>query len=48
MQENSPYEGGVISEIYQRPDKRQLAEPPELTDLVATDKIVEKYLPKQI
>ena len=47
FEENSPYQEGVISEIYQRPDKSQLVEPPELTDLVDTDKIVQKYLPKQ-
>ena len=44
---NSPYQEGVISEIYQRSDKSQLVDPPELTDLVDTDKIVQKYLPKQ-
>ena len=47
FEENSPYQEGVISEIYQRPDKSQLVEPPELTDLVDTDKIVQKYIPKQ-
>ena len=46
-EENSPYPAGVISEIYQRPDKSQLVDPPELTDLADTDKIVKKYLPKQ-
>ena len=47
FKENSPYQEGVISEIYQRPDKSQLVDPPELTDLVDTNKIVQKYLPKQ-
>ena len=47
FEENSPYQEAVISEIYQRPDKSQLVDPPELTDLVDTDKIVQKYLPKQ-
>ena len=47
MKKTSPYQEGVISEIYQRPDKSQLVEPPELTDLVDTDKIAQKYLPKQ-
>ena len=27
FEENSPYQEGVISEIYQRPDKSQLVEP---------------------
>ena len=29
LEENSPYQEGIISEIYQRPDKSQLVEPPE-------------------
>ena len=44
---NSPYQEGIISEIYQRPDKSQIVDPPELIDLVNTEKIVQKYLPKQ-
>ena len=47
FEETSPYQEGIISEIYQRPDKSQLVEPPELADLVNTDKIVQRYLPKQ-
>ena len=38
---------GIISEIYQRPHKSQLVDPPELTDLINTERIVQKYLPKQ-
>ena len=47
IEENSPYQEGIISEIYQRPHKTQLMDPPELTDLVNTERIVQKYLPKQ-
>ena len=47
FEENSPYQEGIISEIYQRPEKSQLIEPPELADLVNTDKIVQRYLPRQ-
>ena len=47
FEENSPYQEGIISEIYLRPEKSQLVEPPELSDLVNTDKIVQKYLPRQ-
>ena len=47
IEENSPYQEGIISEIYERPYKSQLVDPPELTDLVNTEKIVQKYLPKQ-
>ena len=45
--ENSPYQEGIILEIYQRPDKSQIVDPPELIDLVNTERIVQKYLPKQ-
>ena len=44
---NSPYQEGIISEIYQRPNKSQMVDPPELIDLVNTERIVQKYLPKQ-
>ena len=47
FEENSPYQEGIISEIYQRPDKSQIVDPPELIDLVNTERIVQKYLPKQ-
>ena len=47
FEENSPYQEGIIPEIYQRPHKSQLVDPPELTDLVNTERIVQKYLPKQ-
>ena len=47
FEENSPYQEGIISEIYQRPDRFQLLEPAELADLVNTNNIVQKYLPKQ-
>ena len=47
FEENSPYQEGILSEIYQRPDRSKLLEPPELTDLVSTNNIVQKYLLKQ-
>ena len=47
FEENSPYQEGIISEIYQRPDKSQLVEQPELGDLVNTNNIVQKYLPQK-
>ena len=47
FEENSPYQEGIISERYQRPDNSQLIEPPELVDLINTNNIVQKYLPKQ-
>ena len=48
FEENSPYQEGIISETYERPDKSQLLEPPELVDLINTNNLVQKYLPKQI
>ena len=48
FEENYPYQEGIISEIYQRPDISQLLEPPELADLVNTYSIIQKYLPKQM
>ena len=47
FKENLPYQEGIISEIYQRPHRSQILDPPELTDLVNTERIVQKYLPKQ-
>ena len=46
FEENSPFQEGIISEIYKRPDKSQLLELPQLADLVNTNNIVQKYLPK--
>ena len=47
FEENSPYQERIISERYQRPDKSQIVDPPELIDLVNTERIVQKYIPKQ-
>ena len=47
FEENSPCQEGIISEICQRPGKSQIVDPPELIDLVNTERIVQKYLPKQ-
>ena len=47
IEENSPYQEGIISEIYHRPHKQQLVDPSELTDLVNTERIVQKYLPNR-
>ena len=47
FEENSPHQEGIISEMYESPDKSYIREPHELADLVDTSKIVQKYLPKQ-
>ena len=48
FEENSPYQEGIISEMYASPDKSYIQEPTELTDLVDTTKFVQKFLPKQM
>ena len=48
FEENSPYqERGIISEVYESPDKSYIKEPQELADLVDTSKMVQTFLPKQ-
>ena len=38
---------GIISEMYERPDKSYVQEPYKLKDLIDTTKLVQKFLPKQ-
>ena len=47
IEENSPFQEGIISETYKRPDKSYVQEPYELKDLRGTTKLVQKFLPKQ-
>ena len=47
FEENSPFQEGVISEAYQRPDKSFFQEPHELNDLINTSNLIQKFLPKQ-
>ena len=47
FEENSPYQEGIISETYERPDKSYFKEPSELKDLIYATKLVQKFLPKQ-
>ena len=47
FKENSPYQEGIISEAYQRPDKSYFQKLKELESLVNTGKLVQKCLPKQ-
>ena len=44
---NPPYQEGIISETYERPDKSYIQEPTELKDLTDTSKLIQKFLPKQ-
>ena len=47
FEENSTYQEGVISEMYQRPDRSYFQEPPELESHMSTYKLVQRCLPKQ-
>ena len=47
IEENSPFQEGIISETYERPDKSYIEEPYKLKDLMDTTKLVQKFLPKQ-
>ena len=47
IEENSPFQEGIISEIYDRPDMSYVQEPQELNDLIDTTKLIQKFLPKQ-
>ena len=47
IEENLPFQEGIISIIYERPDNSYEQEPQELKDLVNTTKLIQKYLPKQ-
>ena len=42
-----PHQEGIISEIYQRPNRNYFQEPKDLESLVDTSKIVQKFLSKQ-
>ena len=45
IEENLPFQEGIISEIYEGPDNSYVQEPQELID---TTKLIQKYLPKQV
>ena len=48
IEENSPFQEGIISEIYERPDTSYIQEPQELKDLIDTTKLIQTFLPKQM
>ena len=48
IEENLPFQEGIISEIYERPDISYAQEPQELKDLIDTTKLIQKYFPKQM
>ena len=47
IKENSPFQENIISEIYERPDKSYFHKPTELTYLIDTKNIIQRFLPKQ-
>ena len=48
IEENSPFQEGIISEIYERLDTSYVQEPYELKDLIDTTKLTQKILLKQM
>ena len=47
FKENSPFQEGMFSEMYQRQDRSYFQGPQELDSLINTGKLVQKFLPKQ-
>ena len=47
FEENSPFQEGIMSETFQRPDKLFFQNPKELGDLINKENLVHRYLPKQ-
>ena len=47
FEENSPHQEGIITETYISPDQSYIEQPQELTNLVNTSKLVQKYIPRQ-
>ena len=45
FEENSPHQEGIITEMYVAPDQSYLEQLQELTKLINTSKVVQKYLP---
>ena len=50
FEENSTHQEGIISKLYQRPDKNYFQEPKDLESLVNTSNLIKKsfYQNKQI
>ena len=48
IEENSPFQEGIISETLQRPDKMFFQKPKSLEDIIDTGNLIHKFLPKQM
>ena len=46
FEENSPFQEGIISEAYQRPEKSFFQEPWELNDLINMGNLIQMFLQK--
>ena len=47
IEENSPFQEGIISEIYERLDTSYVQEPHELKDLIDSTKLIQRFLLRQ-
>ena len=47
IEENSPFQEGIISETYERPEQSYVQEPYELKDLIDTTKLVRRFYPSR-
>ena len=47
IEENSPFQEGIISETIQRPDKMFFQKPKTLDDIIDTGNLIHKFLPKE-
>ena len=48
IEENSPFQEGIISETIQRPDKMFFQKPKSLDDFIDMGNLIHKFLPKQM
>ena len=48
IEENSPFQEGIISDIYEGPDTSHIQETHELKDLIDTTRLIQKFLLKQM
>ena len=47
IEENSPFQEGIISETTQRPDKSFFQNPKKLKDIIDMGNLIHKFLPRQ-
>ena len=48
IEENSPFQEGIILELIQRPDKSFFQNPRKLKDVINPDNLIHNFLPKQV